>query len=138
MAFAWLTIIAYFSIHIGFSAFLGTQVFHLRNSNKPVHSIAVLISASIILLSPLSLPLWGQWLSWVLAVLTSSIFTLRPKSFPPYLWSMKFALAYLSGTMLLVAIWEISQGIQLHSTLLSSLAALACILAWVRSFQKIY
>lgn len=130
-----MTIITYIAIHIGFSAFLGTQLnsyINAKNQFQPVHT---LISFSLILLSPLGISSPWHWAIWGFSIIIIALFFYQPDFLPDHIASFKFGLEYTSASMLLVAIWGLSQGLHFSTTVLSSSAALACGLTLYRSRQ---
>lgn len=135
MPIFWITVIAYIIVHIGFSGMLGAFVYRLRVSASLSHTLAAFTTGSIVLLPPLSLPTWGQWISWVLALAVAGIFAIRPTNFPSRLWSSDFALGYASLAMGLIALWGIWDGLHSPTFLLSGMAVLASLLAWRRGLQ---
>ena len=132
MVTPWLSFPAYLAVQLGFAGVLGAQIYHLRAEINSRQVAAAFALVGLVVLPPLSMPAFIQWLGWLAATLVVVLFAIRPHFLPDQIWTLQFALRYAAFAMLVIAIWGIIGNLSSPLIILGLCASLAAVLAWNR------
>ena len=138
MIHTWISVPILFVITLGFARLLGCliqEILASRSLGLALLSVPILL---LILASPLTLPLTLQWLLLSASICVTLIYAFWPEVLPTFAQSRKFDLRYISFTMLLSAVWYLSEGLMLWSNgpLLAAGMSLVGLVTGVLSWQK--
>ena len=134
----WISIPILFVITLGFARLLGCliqEIFLSRSIGLALLSVPILL---LILASPLTLPPVLQWLLLSASISVILIYAFFPEILPAFAQSRRFDLRYISFTMLLSAIWYLSEGLMLwnNGPLLAGFMSLVGLITGFLSWQK--
>jgi len=134
----WISIPTLYIITIGFARVLGCLIKELFISRSIGLALVALPISLLVFASPLALPPTLQWLLLIMSLIVVGVYAFRPEILPAFAQSRKFDLRYISATMLLSAIWYLSEGLMLWSygPIMAGLMSLAGLITGFLSWQK--
>ena len=130
MLIKWLSIITYFAVQLGFAGVFAIMLTYLRSTYNNRQMAAAGTLGGLVLLSPLSMPTFVQWLAWIAAILVVVLY-LWPGLLPVQFYFLPNVWRYAAVSMLLIAVWGAAHGSLL--TVISLFALLAAYSAWCQS-----